>query len=168
MNLPPLTTNPGVPWYDLWPLQPLPDRRTKSGQQEKPLSVVESIAKRYPTDSDKHILILSVARKLEVNANSTVEQVVILPESGRMYLLQAILVSYLPDLEISFATPDRRLIVDRGNVSAFTGGLPGKSWIEYKYLIPAQSPLSFTFRNTSAVDLVVDCATLGQSVKGEV
>jgi len=144
---------PAVAWWQLWP--------GNGGSRKNP-------ADGYPRDG-RQFQALPVCNGLTIAPGEVSEQTVTLPEVGWTFRLDVVAVTPSPDLFLSLIdVGSGRKPVTNASAYAFVGGEKGKSFISYPYQFTERSTIGVVLRNRGAAPLTVNCALIGQMLRGVV
>lgn len=144
---------PPVAWWQLWP--------GNGGTKPSP-------ATGYPRDG-RQFYALPVCNGLTIAAGAFSEQTVTLPEIGWSFRMGVLAVTPSPDLFVSIVDVGRgRKIVTDASAFAFVGGEGGKSFVNYPYQFTERSSITVSLRNRGTLGITVNCAIIGQMLRGVV
>lgn len=148
----PWTRTPAVAWWQLWP--------GSSGGNGSSPSVGYPIARRQ-------FLAVPVLTRTVIAAGASVEGFCHLVESNWIYRVQAFAMTANKDIRVTVTdVASGRILVRNASPFAFVGGLPGKSWAQFSYILGERQILKFDFTNAGAAPVTMDCCVLGQYERG--
>lgn len=146
----PWEKTPPVAWWELWPANGSCRRNPADG---------------FPLDG-KHFLAMPFCNHDSIGSNESREYETFYPYQGWSVSLRAILMVSAPNLRLSLTTSGGRKLIDGGSSYAFGGGLPGKSWVEYKYLLRPNEVLSLTVENEGSDSVDFSAVAIGFALRG--